>query len=59
LVLLKSAAPRSKEWNDIGALADEGYIDPVLARMAADLPPVRLVNLRTSPPAEFVVPPPR
>ena len=53
LILLKSAAPRRKEGSDLAALADEGYIDPVLARMAAELPPLRSVNLRTNPATEF------
>jgi aspartokinase-like uncharacterized kinase len=55
LVLLKSALPRCKEWGDLSPLADNGYIDAVLPRMA-ELPPMRVVNLRASPIVEFVVP---
>ncbi len=43
LVLLKSSDPPSR---DLQKLADEGYIDKFLPRLAGELPPLRIVNLR-------------
>ena len=43
-----AAAPRRRE---LSALAAVGYIDPMLAQMAPELPPTRLVNFRADPPA--------
>jgi aspartokinase-like uncharacterized kinase len=57
-VLLKSALPRRWTSRELSALAAVGYIDPVLARMAPELPPTRLVNLRVDPPIEGRVPRP-
>jgi hypothetical protein len=42
----------------LSALAAVGYIDPILALMAPDLPPTRLVNLRAEPAREARVPRP-
>jgi len=58
LVLLKSALPRRQSSRELIALAAAGYVDPVLAQMAPELPPTRLVNLRAEPPIEARVPPP-
>lgn len=52
LVLLKSVLPERQTMIDLPALAAVGYIDPVLAEMAPDLPPVRLVNFRAEPASE-------
>ena len=57
-VLMKSALPRRKTSRELSALAAVGYIDSVLAQMAPELPPTRLVNLRTLPPIEARVPRP-
>jgi len=57
-VLLKSALPRRQSSRELSALAAAGYIDPVLAQMAPELPPTRLVNLRAEPPIETRVPRP-
>jgi aspartokinase-like uncharacterized kinase len=57
-VLLKSVLPRREATKDLDALADAGYIDPVLAKLAPELPPTRLVNLRSEPAAEARVPQP-
>jgi aspartokinase-like uncharacterized kinase len=43
LVLLKSADPPSR---DLQELADAGYIDKFLPKLASELPPWRMVNLR-------------
>lgn len=51
LVLLKSALPAAT--TELSALAAAGYVDPMLARMAAELPPTRLVDLRADPPVEI------
>ena len=45
LVLLKSKEPPSTQV-DLASLAAEGIVDPMLPRLAAELPPVRIVNLR-------------
>ncbi|MCC6494368.1 MAG: hypothetical protein IT424_15255 [Pirellulales bacterium] len=57
-VLLKSALPRRGASRELSALAASGYIDPVLAKMAPELPPTRLVNLRCDPLVEARVPRP-
>ncbi|BBO33202.1 protein kinase [Lacipirellula parvula] len=57
-VLLKSALPRRKTSRELSALAAVGYIDSILALMAPELPPTRLVNLRAEPPIEARVPRP-
>lgn len=57
-VLMKSALPRRKTSRELSALAAVGYIDSVLAQMAPELPPTRLVNLRALPPIEGRVPRP-
>lgn len=44
LVLFKSADPPS---DDLQALAERGYVDRFLPKLAAEMPPWRCVNLRT------------
>jgi hypothetical protein len=55
-VLLKSVLPRPRAAVELSALAATGYVDPMLAQMSAELPPVRLVNFRANPPTEFHLP---
>jgi 5-(aminomethyl)-3-furanmethanol phosphate kinase len=50
--LLKSDLPRRRTGVELSALAAVGYIDPVLALMAPELPSTRLVNLRANPPGQ-------
>lgn len=57
-VLLKSQLPRARAAVELSALAAVGYVDPMLAQMAAELPPTRLVNFRATPPKEFRLPRP-
>ncbi|HEX6962284.1 MAG TPA: hypothetical protein VF175_10485 [Lacipirellula sp.] len=57
-VLLKSVLPRRRASKELSALAATGYIDPVLAWMAGELPPTRLVDLRSEPPIQARVPRP-
>jgi aspartokinase-like uncharacterized kinase len=57
-VLLKSVLPRRRASKDLSALAATGYIDPVLALMAPELPLTRLVDLRADPVIEARVPRP-
>jgi aspartokinase-like uncharacterized kinase len=57
-VLLKSVLPRRRASKELSALAATGYIDPVLAKMAPELPPTRLVDLRSQPAVEVRVPRP-
>jgi aspartokinase-like uncharacterized kinase len=57
-VLLKSQLPRRRAGVELSALAAVGYVDPMLAQMSAELPPVRLVNFRANPPREFRLPRP-
>jgi 5-(aminomethyl)-3-furanmethanol phosphate kinase len=47
LTLLKSAPPPA-EANDLAALAAAGYVDGMLARLATELPPLELLNLRAA-----------
>jgi aspartokinase-like uncharacterized kinase len=55
-VLLKSVLPRSPM--ELSALAAVGYVDSMLAQMAPELPPVRLVDFRADPPTEVRLPRP-
>lgn len=57
-VLMKSALPRRRTSRELSALAAVGYIDSILALMAPELPPTRLVNLRSEPAIEARVPRP-
>ena len=57
-VLMKSVLPPRKTSKELSALAAIGYIDSILAQMAPELPPTRLVNLRAVPPIEVRVPRP-
>jgi aspartokinase-like uncharacterized kinase len=57
-VLLKSDLPKRRAGRELSALAAVGYIDPILALMAPDLPPTRLVNLRANPTRQARVPRP-
>jgi 5-(aminomethyl)-3-furanmethanol phosphate kinase len=57
-ILLKSVLPRRKASKELSALAATDYIDPVLALMAPELPPTRLVDLRSDPVVEARVPRP-
>jgi 5-(aminomethyl)-3-furanmethanol phosphate kinase len=57
-VLLKSVLPRRRASKELSALAATGYIDPVLALMAPELPPTRLVDFRSDPVIEARVPRP-
>lgn len=57
-VLLKSVLPRRGASKELSALAAAGYIDPVLAKMAPELPPTRLVDLRSDSLVEARVPRP-
>jgi len=52
LVLMKSALPAESDATKLAALAATGYVDPMLPRLAEELPPCRLVNLRAAPPQE-------
>lgn len=52
-VLLKSVLPKARASVDLTALAAIGYVDPMLAQMAHELPPTRLVNLRAEPVMEM------
>lgn len=49
LVLMKSAMPSGSLTAGLTSLAVAGYIDPMLPRLAEELPPYRLVNLRGTP----------
>ncbi|MBL9163763.1 MAG: hypothetical protein JNL18_13615 [Planctomycetaceae bacterium] len=57
-VLMKSALPRRRTSRELSALAAAGYVDPVLAQIAPELPATRLVDLRSVPPLEARVPRP-
>jgi len=52
LVLMKSALPAESDATDLAALATAGYIDPMLPRLAEELPSCRFVNLRGTPSQE-------
>ena len=55
LVLLKSALPEQLTGKGLGELADEGMIDAMLSRLAAELPPVRMVDMRANPHSEAII----
>jgi aspartokinase-like uncharacterized kinase len=55
LVLMKPVLPVEGLDEGIPAFSAAGYVDPMLARMAGELPSVRLVNLRADSHAELVV----
>jgi aspartokinase-like uncharacterized kinase len=57
-VLLKSDLPKRRAGRELSALAAVGYIDPILALLAPELPPTRLVNLRSDPVRQARVPRP-
>ncbi len=57
-VLLKSQLPQPRAAVELSALAAVGYVDPMLAQMAAELPPTRLVNFRAAGAEEFRLPRP-
>jgi aspartokinase-like uncharacterized kinase len=57
-VLLKSDLPKRRAGRELSALAAVGYIDPILALLAPELPPTRLVNFRSDPPRQARVPRP-
>jgi aspartokinase-like uncharacterized kinase len=57
-VLLKSDLPKRRAGRELSSLAAVGYIDPILALLAPELPPTRLVNLRADPPRQARVPRP-
>lgn len=57
-VLLKSRLPRPRAAVELSTLAATGYVDPMLAQMAAELPSTRLVDFRALPPQEFRLPRP-
>jgi 5-(aminomethyl)-3-furanmethanol phosphate kinase len=58
LVLLKSALPQVRPGRELSALAAAGFVDSVLALMAPELPPTRLVNFRSEPIVEARIPRP-
>ena len=55
LVLMKSALPEKSPMNRVDAISAAGYVDPMLARLEAELPPIRLVDLRADFYAERVL----
>jgi hypothetical protein len=57
-VMLKSRLPRRTGAMELSALASVGYVDPMLAKMAPELPPTRVVDLRSQPIREARVPRP-
>ncbi len=46
LVLLKSTLPATEVGQEVSALAAAGYVDTMMEKLAQELPPVRLVDLR-------------
>jgi len=46
LVLLKSAQPDFSPPGDMAALSTTGFVDPMCGRLAGELPPWRVVDLR-------------
>jgi hypothetical protein len=54
LELLKSSLPRDSRGK-LGELAAAGFVDRFLPKMAADLPAVRVVDLRTPSTRELVL----
>ena len=55
LVLMKSALPQRSVDGGIRALSAAAYVDPMLARLVEELPPIRLVNLRPKSHTELVL----
>jgi aspartokinase-like uncharacterized kinase len=55
LVLMKSALPDVAPDEGIQACSAVGFVDAMLGRLAGELPPVRLVNLRANPHTELMV----
>ena len=55
LVLLKSRLPDEDTGNLITDLASSGLVDRAMSLLAAELPRVRIVNMRANPPAETVI----
>lgn len=55
LVLMKSTLPEKSLDGGIRAFSAAGTVDPMLGRLAGELPPVRLVNLRAEMPSELFV----
>jgi len=53
LVLLKSSLPAEPTSRGLSTLAAAGYVDSTLPRLAEELPPYRLVNLRGDPAQEI------
>ncbi len=53
LVLMKSSLPAESTSGELSALSTAGYVDPMLPRLAGELPPYRLVNLRGTPALEI------
>ena len=62
-VLLKSTLPEEAAQQGIAALAECGTVDAMLPRLMPEMPPVRMVNLRSDPPREVSIqasaPPPQ
>ena len=54
LVLMKSMLPKNGIDSEIPAISAAGYVDPILARLAEELPQLRLVNLRADSHTELV-----
>ncbi len=55
LVLMKSALPKNGLDGGIRAFSAAGCVDPMLARLVEELPPIRLVNLRAKSHTELVL----
>ena len=55
LVLMKSTLPKDGLDGGIRAFSAAGYVDPMLARLVEELPPIRLVNLRAKSQTELVL----
>jgi aspartokinase-like uncharacterized kinase len=55
LVLMKSILPEKDSDGGIQAFSAAGYVDPMMGRIAAELPPVRFVNLRADSLPELVL----
>lgn len=55
-VMLKSRLPRRGSGMELSGLSAIGYVDPMIAQLASELPLTRLVNMRTNPPSEARLP---
>ena len=55
LVLMKSALPADRVSLEIKSLMEAGYVDSMMERLEEEVPPVRLVNLRSEKPLERVL----